>query len=100
VFPVRYELNLYILFRRNSVFKGLIEHHATNTNGAEKVLSEIPGQGSSPNLKTADVIMRCLIRAIAHLRWVWSNGGMMINREKPTKLGKKPAPMSLHPPRS
>jgi hypothetical protein len=24
VFPVRYELNSYILFRRNSVFKGLI----------------------------------------------------------------------------
>jgi hypothetical protein len=23
VFPVRYELNSYILFRRNSVFKGL-----------------------------------------------------------------------------
>jgi hypothetical protein len=23
VFPVRYELNLYMLFRRNSVFKGL-----------------------------------------------------------------------------
>jgi hypothetical protein len=23
VFPVRYELNFYILFRRNSVFKGL-----------------------------------------------------------------------------
>jgi hypothetical protein len=23
VFPVRYELNLYILFKRNSVFKGL-----------------------------------------------------------------------------
>jgi hypothetical protein len=23
VFPVRYELNLYILFRRNPVFKGL-----------------------------------------------------------------------------
>jgi hypothetical protein len=25
VFPVRYELNSYILFRRNSVFKGLIK---------------------------------------------------------------------------
>jgi hypothetical protein len=24
MFPVRYELNSYILFRRNSVFKGLI----------------------------------------------------------------------------
>jgi hypothetical protein len=24
MFPVRYELNLYILFRENSVFKGLI----------------------------------------------------------------------------
>jgi hypothetical protein len=24
MFPVRYELNFYILFRRNSVFKGLI----------------------------------------------------------------------------
>jgi hypothetical protein len=24
VFPVRYELDLYILFRRNSFFKGLI----------------------------------------------------------------------------
>jgi hypothetical protein len=24
MFPVRYELDLYILFRRNSVFKGLI----------------------------------------------------------------------------
>jgi hypothetical protein len=24
VFPVRYELNLYMLFRRNFVFKGLI----------------------------------------------------------------------------
>jgi hypothetical protein len=23
VFPVRYELDLYVLFRRNSVFKGL-----------------------------------------------------------------------------
>jgi hypothetical protein len=23
VFPVRYELNLYVLFRRNSVFKGV-----------------------------------------------------------------------------
>jgi hypothetical protein len=26
VFPVRYELNSYILFRRNSVFKGLSKH--------------------------------------------------------------------------
>jgi hypothetical protein len=25
VFPVRYELNSYILFRRNSVLKGLME---------------------------------------------------------------------------
>jgi hypothetical protein len=25
VFPVRYELDLYILFRRNSIFKGLIQ---------------------------------------------------------------------------
>jgi hypothetical protein len=24
VFPVRYELNFYILFRRNSLYKGLI----------------------------------------------------------------------------
>jgi hypothetical protein len=29
VFPVRYGLNLYILFRRNSVFKGLILHVIT-----------------------------------------------------------------------
>jgi hypothetical protein len=26
VFPVRYELNLHIVFRRNSVFKGLRRH--------------------------------------------------------------------------
>jgi hypothetical protein len=26
VFPVRYELNFYIVFRRNSVFKGLSKH--------------------------------------------------------------------------
>jgi hypothetical protein len=31
VFPVRYELNLYILFRRNSVFKGLIRHQSNFT---------------------------------------------------------------------
>jgi hypothetical protein len=28
VFPVRYELNVYILFRRNPVFKGLIAYVA------------------------------------------------------------------------
>jgi hypothetical protein len=27
MFPVRYELNFYILFRRNSVFKGLIREY-------------------------------------------------------------------------
>jgi hypothetical protein len=27
VFPVRYELDFYILFRRNSVFKGLKKAH-------------------------------------------------------------------------
>jgi hypothetical protein len=31
VFPVRYELNSYILFRRNSVFKGLIKRKAMKT---------------------------------------------------------------------
>jgi hypothetical protein len=29
VFPVRYELNFYILFRRNSVFKWLIDCHVS-----------------------------------------------------------------------
>jgi hypothetical protein len=32
VFPVRYELNVYIVLRRNSVFKGLIFY----LNGANK----------------------------------------------------------------
>jgi hypothetical protein len=30
VFPVRYELNFYILFRRNSVFKGLLAYKLTS----------------------------------------------------------------------
>jgi hypothetical protein len=39
VFPVRYELNLYMLFRRNSVFKGLITYKVSpysqcNNSGA------------------------------------------------------------------
>jgi hypothetical protein len=40
------------------------------------------------SLKAENVIMCCLIRTIAHLR-AWSNGGMMISRENPKKLGRK-----------
>jgi hypothetical protein len=34
VFPVRYKLNLYMLFRRSSVFKGLLSlaSHILNNN--------------------------------------------------------------------
>jgi hypothetical protein len=46
--------------------------------------------------------MRDLIRGIAHFkgreRWVWSNG-RMITRAKCMKLGGKPAPTPLRPPR-
>jgi hypothetical protein len=35
VFPVRYELDSYIVFRRNSVFKGLILGPAKGDDDAE-----------------------------------------------------------------
>jgi hypothetical protein len=37
MFSVRYGLNLYILMRINSVFKGLIKHPATKTYGRLEV---------------------------------------------------------------
>jgi hypothetical protein len=36
VFPVRYELNSYIVFRRNSVFKGLIIPPSFKFTGKER----------------------------------------------------------------
>jgi hypothetical protein len=33
VFPVRYEVDFYIICRRNSVFKGLIKHHEMKKYG-------------------------------------------------------------------
>jgi hypothetical protein len=40
---------------------------------------------ATPNLKTHNTIMCCLIRAITNLRerwrWVWDNGGMIISGE-------------------
>jgi hypothetical protein len=38
VFPVRYELNSYILFRINCIFKGLIKSNTTKTITKRKLL--------------------------------------------------------------
>jgi hypothetical protein len=38
VFPVRYELNSYILFRRNTVFKGLMYIKTEENNYLSKVV--------------------------------------------------------------
>jgi hypothetical protein len=49
------------------------------------------------SLKTKDVTMCCLFRAITHLR-VGSNGRMMTYRGKCKKYGEEPAPVPLEPP--
>jgi hypothetical protein len=41
MFPVRYELNSYIIFRRNSVFKGLIKPNAIKTWGNGDIMPHI-----------------------------------------------------------
>jgi hypothetical protein len=45
----------------------------------------------TPNLKTEDVILCCVVRVIAHFRWddrwVWSNDGIIISRVNTKKLG-------------
>jgi hypothetical protein len=40
VFPVRYELDLYILFRRNSVFRGLKHLKVNNCNKVKELTSK------------------------------------------------------------
>jgi hypothetical protein len=60
----------------------------------------VPGQEDEvSNLKTKDMIMCCLFRAITHSDiFVWSNGGMMISKGKSKKFGEKPASVPLHLP--
>jgi hypothetical protein len=53
VFPVRYELEFYILFRRNSVFKGLTEKYfGESCHGLFEVLSQHLLVGSEKTKKT------------------------------------------------
>jgi hypothetical protein len=53
--------------------------------------TECRERDEASNLKTVDVIMRCLIRT--HL----SNGGRTVSMGKPKKLGEKSASMPFHP---
>jgi hypothetical protein len=64
MFPVRYELNLYILFRRNSVFKGLIMlfqlsigYNMNQNEGFGKRWSRLP-EGTTPEFSVGPEIPR------------------------------------------
>jgi hypothetical protein len=57
VFPVRYELNSYILFRRNSVFKGLIKKLEPRINKVK-----------IHKIKKLELFMLCHLRMIYNLK--------------------------------
>jgi hypothetical protein len=61
-------------------------------------------QDEAPNLKTKDMILWCLVRAITRLRdgdkRIWSNGGVIITtgKTKKKKICKKPVSVPFYPP--